>query len=234
MTSADVLKWLRRRSSRKNVEGMARYGITTDTNKVFGVSMGTMKVLQKKLGKNHALAQELWATGWYEARILAALIDDPAKVTRRQMDAWTRAFDNWAICDTACFHLFDKTPHAWAAVDRWAASKKEFVKRAAFALTASLAVHDKKAPDELFLAVLPLIERAADDERNFVKKGVSWALRGIGNRNAKMHAQAIRLAKKLAASPDAARRWVGKDVLRDLSRPLVKARLERRARVSGD
>jgi 3-methyladenine DNA glycosylase AlkD len=161
--------------------------------------------------------------------MLAAFVDEPARVTPAQMDRWCRDFDNWAICDTVCFHLFDHTPHAFAKVATWAGRKQEFVRRAGFALLASLAVHDERAEDAAFLRCLPLAERAAGDERNFVKKGVSWALRSIGQRNLALHAAVLPLATRLAASPDAAARWVGKDTLRDLGRPLVAQRLAKRA-----
>jgi 3-methyladenine DNA glycosylase AlkD len=137
------------------------------------------------------------------------------------MDHWCRDFDNWAICDTVCFQLFDRTPHAWAKVAQWHDKRAEFVKRAAFALIASLAGHDKQAGDEPFLEGLRLVERAASDERNFVKKGVSWALRGTGRRNAPLHAAAMAVARRLAESADAAARWVGRDALRDLSKPAI-------------
>lgn len=198
---------------------MARYAI--DAPKAFGVSVGTLRAYAKAHRRDHALALALWKTGWYEARMLAAFVDDPALVTPAQMDRWTRDFDNWAVCDHACFHLFDKTPHAYGKVPLWAKRNDEFIKRAAFALIASLALHDKKGPDKPFLRFLPLIERAATDERNFVKKGVSWALRGIGHRNPAMRAAALRSAERLAASGDRTARWVGKDALRDLNRPGV-------------
>ena len=134
------------------------------------------------------------------------------------MDRWARDFDNWAVCDTACFHLFDRTPHAFDRSTRWAGRREEFVKRAGFALLASVALHDKKAADEPFLRALPLIERAADDERNFVKKGVSWALRGIGKRNAKLQAAATEVAQRLSTSPHPAARWIGKDALREFAK----------------
>jgi 3-methyladenine DNA glycosylase AlkD len=189
---------------------------------VFGVSVSDLRAYAKTLGRDHALALALWKTGWYEARMLAAFVDEPDRVTPAQMDRWARDFDNWAVCDHNCFHLFDKTPHAYTKVTAWARSTDEFVKRAAFALIASLALHDKKADDAKFVKFLPLIERAATDERNFVKKGVSWALRGIGHRNAPMRAAALDLARRLAASDDATARWVGKDAIRDLSRPRRK------------
>jgi 3-methyladenine DNA glycosylase AlkD len=223
---AETLRWLERKGTKANRDGMARYGIVAP--KVFGVSMATMKTLAKKLGKDHDLALALWDTGWYEARILTSFVDDPNRVTASQMDRWARDFDNWAICDSICFHLFDKTPHAWREIEQWSTRKDEFVKRASFALLAAVALHDKKAPDEPFIDSLDLIRKAASDERNFVKKGVSWALRSIGHRSRATHAAAIETGKRLAASSDPAERWIGKDALKDLTRPLVVNRIKRR------
>jgi 3-methyladenine DNA glycosylase AlkD len=210
------LKHLARKSVR---DGMARYGIPNDN--AFGVPVGTMQKLAKRLGRSHKLAAGLWATGWYEARMMAAFVDEPDRVTPAQMDRWCRDFDSWAICDTVCFHLFDRTPHAWVKIEPWARRKEEFVRRGGYALLACLALHDKQAADESFGRFLPLIERGATDGRNFVKKGVSWALRGIGRRSAGLHASAVAVAKRLAESSEPAARWVGKDVLRDLTRPAV-------------
>ena len=224
----EILTWLERRGTKRNREGMARYAITAP--KVFGVSVADLQRLSKRFGRDHALALALWDTGWYEARMLAAFVDEPARVTPAQMDRWARDFDNWAICDHLCFHLFDRTPHAWRKVALWSRRRDEFVRRAAFALLAALALHDRTSGDEPFLRSLALIERGAGDARNFVKKGVSWALRGIGHRSPALHAAAVELARALAASSDAAERWVGKDALRDLTRPMVRARLSVRAR----
>jgi len=222
-----VLAWLERRGTRRNREGMARYGITAA--KVFGVSMSTMRPLATRLGRRHALARALWRTGWYEARILAAFVGEPERLTAAEMDAWCRDFDNWAICDTICMHLFDRSPLAWRKVGTWARRRAEFERRAAFALLASLALHDREAPEARFRAVFPLIAQAATDERNFVRKGVSWALRAIGHRSLALHAAAVDLAGRLAGSHDPTARWVGKDTLRDLRRPAIRQRLERRA-----
>jgi 3-methyladenine DNA glycosylase AlkD len=191
--------------------------------------VGTLLTLAKRLGKDHTLATALWESGCDEARLLAALVDDPRRVTRRQMNRWAAGFDNWAVCNTACFHLFDRTPFAWEKARQWSASPREFVKRAGFALMASLVVHDKAAPGARSLALLPLIERGAHDERNFVKKAVSWALRTIGKRDRALNVAALAVAKRLALSEEAACRWVGKDALRELSIPKVRSRLARRA-----
>ena len=226
---ADVgatLGWLKRRGTKANRLGMARYAIRSD--KVFGVSVAKLRELGKKRGRDHELAQALWGTGWYEARMLASFVDEPARVTPAQMDRWCRDFDNWAICDTVCFHLFDRTPHAFAKVSAWAGRKEEFVKRAAFALLAGVAVHDKGEGDDAFVRFLPVIERASTDERNFVKKGVSWALRSIGGRSAALHAAATDLARRLAASPDKTARWIGKDASKQLASPAVSRRITAR------
>ena len=209
---------------------MARYGIPSDN--ASGVSVADIRLLAKKLGRNHALALGLWETGNYEARMLAPFIDEPARVTPAQMERWCRDFDSWAICDALCFHLFDKTPHAWQKIAKWSTRREEFVKRAAFALLASVALHDKTAPDAPFLKSFVLIERAATDDRNFVKKAVSWALRGIGKRNSALHAAAVKLARRLADSPNPAARWTGKDALRDLATAATLRRLGRS--VNGD
>jgi 3-methyladenine DNA glycosylase AlkD len=221
-----VLNWLKRRSSARNREGMARYGLYSKNT--LGVSVANIRVLAKRLGRNHALALALWDTGVYEARMLTAFVDEPSRVTSPQMDRWCRDFDSWGICDALCFHLFDKTPHAWKKIAKWSDARAEFVKRASFALLASVALHDKKAPDKLFLDTLPLIKRAATDDRNFVKKAVSWALRGIGKRNSVLHAAAVKLARRLAASPHPAVRWTGKDGLLDLATLATLRRLKSR------
>ena len=160
--------------------------------------------------------------------MLAVFVAEPARVTPALMDRWARDFDNWAICDHACFHLFDRTPHAWRKIAQWSKSREEFVKRAAFALLASVALHDKQAPDAPFLKALPLVERGATDERNFVKKGVSWALRGVGRRNAAVHGPSVAVARRLAASESPAARWVGRDALRELTSAAVVKRLKGR------
>lgn len=227
---ATVIARLKRLGSKRTLDGMARYGLPSDH--AFGVPVGDIQALAKSLGRSHALAAALWDSGWYEARMLAAFVDEPDMVTPAQMDRWAADFDNWGICDTVCFHLFDRVSPkvAFPKVARWASKKDEFVKRAAFALLASLAGHDRASGDEPFAKCLPLIERAAADDRNFVKKGVSWALRGVGQRSPALHAASVELAQRLAADDQpAAARWVGRDALRDLKRPVVARRLAARS-----
>ena len=221
----DVLAWLDRQASPKVRESMLRYGIPNDS--AYGVSVGTLQLEARRLGRDHALANALWKTGRYEARLLAAFVGDPEKVTVAQMDRWCGDFDSWAVCDTVCLHLFDRSPHAWGRVQPWARRTDEFGKRAGFALLAALALHDKQAPDARFSAGLRLIEREATDDRNFVKKSVNWALRAIGRRNRELNAASIAIAQRLSGSDGASARWVGKDALRKLVAD--KARLATRA-----
>jgi len=224
---ADVrsaLAWLKRHSSRATLAGMARYAIPSDN--ALGVAMKDIKALGKKLGRNHELAAALWETGVYEARMAASFVDDPAQVTPAQMDHWCKDFDNWALCDALSFNLFDRTPHAWSKVRQWSRKRNEFEKRTAFALLWSLTVHDKGSGNGPFLEGLAIIEREAGDERHFVKKAVNMALRAIGKRNPALHAAAVAVAGRLAASSDPTSRWTGRDALRELRSAPVRARLK--------
>jgi 3-methyladenine DNA glycosylase AlkD len=221
----EVLGTLRSLGDPKAAAGAARFGI--DVPDLWGVSAPDLRRLAKEIGCDHALAVRLWRSGVHDARGLAALIDDPAKVTPRQMESWAWDFNSWAVCDTACCCLFDKTPYAWDKAVEWAHRKPEYVKRAGFVLMAALAVHDKKAPDERFEAFLPLLVKHATDERNFVKKAVNWALRQIGKRNRRLNSLAIRTAEDIRRIDSRAARWIASDALRELTSDKVRARLAR-------
>jgi 3-methyladenine DNA glycosylase AlkD len=222
-TATDVVNILRSEGNPRNVAGMARFGITSA--KAFGVSAPFIRSLAKKIGRDHELALKLWATGIHEARAVAALIGDPKRVTKSLMNSWVKDFDNWAVCDAACGILFDKTPFAYEMAVQWTKHNEEFVRRAGFVMMASLAVHDKQAPDEKFLRFLPVIKRGSTDERNFVRKAINWALRQIGKRSSKLNASAIRAAKEIRKTDSAAARWIAADALRELEGAAVRTRL---------
>lgn len=193
---------------------MSRFGIRPAG--ALGVAAPAMKAIAKRAGKDHELAQKLWATGVREARHIAAWVDDPSLVTPGQMDRWARDFDSWDIVDGVCGHLFVYAPSAWKKALQWPHRKEEFVRRAGFAMMAWLAVHDKESPDEAFLPCFELIEQYSTDERTFVKKAVSWALRQIGKRSARLQRKAVDVAGRLKQSEHAAARWIGSDALREL------------------
>lgn len=201
----------------------------THVDKARGVMTRDMQKVAKTIGTDHALAQQLWKSGWYEARILATMTADPKEVILKEMDAWCAGFDNWAICDTACFKPWVRVPHAWDKVPLWARSESEFVKRAAFALLACLSLHHNDADPKHLRSYLPLVKEAASDGRNFVRKGVSWALRSMAGTGVAMYAEAMGLAQELAASAYAAERWVGKDVLRDIKHPMIQTKGKKRS-----
>jgi len=219
----DVVDALRERADPSRLDGMARYGI--DTSRALGVSMPGIRAVARSVGPRHALAQRLWATEIHEARILASMVDEPDRVTPPQMDRWARNFTSWDVCDQVCSNLFVRTPHAYAKATEWSSSRAEFVKRAAFSLMASLAVHDKDADDDAFGVFLPLIVEGANDERNFVKKSVNWALRQIGKRDRRLNASAIATAEEIRALDSRAARWIAADSLRELRSDAVQARL---------
>jgi 3-methyladenine DNA glycosylase AlkD len=219
-----ALAWLKKHSSRAAREGMARYAIPSDN--AYGVAMKDIKALGKQLGPRNDLAIALWDTGVYEARMLVSFVAEPALLTSTQMDRWCRDFDNWAICDAMCFNCFDRAPDRWRKVRQWSSSRKEFEKRTAFALLWSLSVHDKQATDAQFIQGLALIERAATDERHFVKKAVNMALRAVGKRNQQLNSAAVLVARKLSDSDNPTSRWVGRDALRELTSASVMKRLK--------
>ncbi len=220
----DILKKLKSLSDPKAVEGMARFGINPENT--FGVSIPNLRKIAKETGKDHALAQQLWASGIHEARILASMVDNPKMVTEEQLERWVKDFDSWDVCDQCCMNLFDKTKFAYQKVVEWSRREEEFVRRAGFTLMATLAVHDKKASDEEFLKFLPIIKREASDNRNFVKKAVNWALRQIGKRNLNLNRKAIETAKEIQEIDSKSAKWIASDALRELTSQAVLERLQ--------
>lgn len=225
-TVREVLDRLKQKANAGNVAGMARFGIEAKDR--LGVRMPELRSLAREIGKDHALALELWRTGIPEARITASLVGEPARLTERQMEAWAADFNSWDVCDQVCMNLFDKSPLAWKKVEDWSDRGEEFVRRAAFALIACLAWHDRQAGDERFIEFFPLIERAALDERNYVKKAVNWALRHIGKRNPRLNRAALDLALKIRALDSRSARWIAADAIRELKSEAVRSRLAKK------
>jgi 3-methyladenine DNA glycosylase AlkD len=202
---------------------MARFGIKAD--KAFGVSVPALRKLARSIGKDHTLAQALWATGLHEARELATMIADPKQVTEEFMERWVEDIDSWDICDHCCGNLWDNTPFAYHKAREWSRRPEEFVKRAAFSLMAALALHDKAAGDAPFIKFLPIIKRESTDERNFVKKAVNWALRQIGKRNRNLNRQAIKTAREIQKFDSKSARWIAAGALRELTNEKVQSRI---------
>lgn len=226
-----ILTTLYSKANPKNVEGMARYGIKS-TGCVLGISTKPLFAIAKQIGTNQALALELWQTGIYEARILAALIADPKQMKISIMNLWVKDFDNWAICDGVCMHCFRNTPYAHELALKWVKQKQEFIRRAGFTLIATLCVNDKKADDTAFLKYLPLIKKYATDERTYVKKAVNWALRQIGKRSLKLNPYAIKAAEEIYQMNSSSAKWIASDALRELRSPAVQKRLKNWAKRS--
>ncbi|NYB51526.1 MAG: DNA alkylation repair protein [Methanobacteriaceae archaeon] len=223
MKFEEIIKELEFLSNPEDVKGMARFGIRPQD--AYGVRIPDLRRIAKKAGKDHFLARQLWDAGYQETMILACMIEDPKRITEEQMDNWALKFDTWAVCDQCCMKLFRMTPFAYKKVFEWSRRDEEFVKRAAFTLMAVLAVHDKKAPDEKFEQLLPIIQRESTDNRNYVKKSVNWALRQIGKRNIALNKKAIRTAEEIQKIPDKCAKWVAADALRELKSDKVQERL---------
>ena len=224
MDSETLVRELRRIGNPAAVEGMNRFGIKG--SKMLGVSVPNLRKLAAKNGKDHETALELWATGIHDARLLATMIDEPAKVTEKQLEAWVKDFDSWDIVDQACGNLIDKTPFALTKALEWTRRAGEYEKRSGFSLMAMLAVHDKKSGDKTFLGFLPTIVRESNDQRNFVKKAVNWSLRQIGKRNQSLNKAAVQTAEKIAKLDSKSARWIAADALRELRSDAVQQKLE--------
>lgn len=221
MNSKEIIEKLKSKANPKNIEGMARFGISKKGT--LGVNVPVLRKMAKEIGKDHKLAKELWKSGIHEARLLAGFIGEPDLITEKEMEIWVLGFDSWDVCDQVCSNLFDKTKFAYKKIFDWSCRKEEFVKRTAFTLIACLAVHDKKAKDKKFLQFLPLIRKEATDERNFVKKAVNWALRQIGKRNKELNRRAIRLAEEMQKMDSKSAKWIANNALTELhSRPVQK------------
>lgn len=231
--SLEIIKKLKSLENLENIAGMKRFGIFT--KKAFGVSSLVLKQFAKDIKRQtddrHKLALELWETGVHEARVIAYLIDNPKEVTEAQMDSWAADFDNWAICDGTCGHLFCKTEFAYKKVFEWSERDEEFIKRAGICLIAWLAVHDKKAADAKIIQFLPVLESKADDERNFIKKAVNWSLRQIGKRNLNLNKLAIESAERIKLQDTKSARWIAADALRELKNEKTLERVRKKSGV---
>ena len=221
----EVIDILKSKANPDKLEGMAKFGMAVEQR--LGVSVPDMRKIAKELGRDHKLALELWQTGIAEAKIVAALVDDPEKLSEEQMEDWVKDIDSWDVCDQVCVNLFDKSPLAWKKIIEWSERSEEFVKRTAFSLIACLAWHDKESQDERFIELLPVIVRCADDDRNYVKKAVNWALRHIGKRNLNLNRVAISTAREIKRIDSKAARWIASDAIRELESEAVQRRLRR-------
>lgn len=222
-TPEQVIAKLRALENPQTLAGKARFGI--DVSKALGLSMPEIRGIAKEITKDHALAEAMWQADIHETRLIASMIDIPAEVDEAQMERWVTGFNSWDICDQTCGELFDRTPFAVKKIHEWATREEEFVKRAAFALIAWLAVHDKKRPDADFLQFLPIIESASCDQRNFVRKAVNWALRQIGKRSVKLHGPAMALAERLSHFDNKTARWIGNNAVKELTGDKILGRL---------
>lgn len=226
MQYGEVMRKLKALGRPENVAGMARFAVVVKD--AYGVSAPAGRRLAREIGRDHALAQQLWRSGNHDARGLAALIDDPRQVTEEQMERWARDFDSWAVVDGCCNNLFRMTPYAYRKAVKWTRRKEEYVKRAGYVLMACLAVHDKQARDEVFLRFLSLLKNGATDERNFVKKAVNWALRQIGKRNLSLREKAIETARQIRKLDSRAARWIASDALRELTSEKIERTLRKK------
>lgn len=222
----EILEKFEQLRNSKNIAGMARFGIRVTEKDAFGISVVQLRKMAKSYKKNQPLAEALWKTGWHEARIIASMIADKDKFISKLMDSWVNDFDSWDTCDQCCINIFRELPYVYDKVYAYASSEEEFVRRTAFSLIAALAIGDKTQSDKVFIDLLKLVAQHATDERNFVRKAVNWALRGIGKRSRTCYPKALKLAEQLSASENKTARWIGKDAYKELTNPKIIARIK--------
>lgn len=192
----------------------ARFAITAENS--YGIFLKDLDALAKRLGKDNALALELFDSGVYEGQLLCSRLFDAGHVTPRLMEKWSRAFVNWEICDTFCMSLLGKTPFAYEKAFLWAERKPEFQKRAGFVLMVVVAFTDKYRSDADIRKFFPVMLRHATDERKYVMKGINWALRQVGKRNRGLYAEALAVAEEIEGLGMKGARWIGGDARRQL------------------
>jgi 3-methyladenine DNA glycosylase AlkD len=223
MNTNQIIKELKKLSNPQDKKGMKRFGINPE--KALGIRIWKLRKLAKKISKNHQIATELWDTDIHEARLLATMIDEPEEVTEKQMDEWVSDFNSWDICDQCCSNLFDKTQFLHKKILEWSKDQREFVRRAGFVLISTSSIHRKNWEDKEFERYFPLIEKYSDDERNFVKKAVNWAIRQVGKRNKKLNKKCIALSKKIQKKDSKAAKWIASDAIRELQSEKIQKRL---------
>ncbi len=224
MKASHILTHLEHKGNPSNLEAMDKFGI--NTRHAYGVQIPELRRLAKNIGPHHQMASELWRSRKHEAMILAAYIDDPVKVTERQMEDWVRDFDSWDVCDQVCGNLFDRTDFAHKKAIEWTYRKEEYVKRAGFVLMACLAVHDKKAGFAAFEKFFPHMVRECRDDRNYVKKAINWALRQIGKRSLTLNRKAMLVAEEIAKVDSPSAKWIASNALWELRSEAVQKRLK--------
>ncbi|MCB9426317.1 MAG: DNA alkylation repair protein [Flavobacteriales bacterium] len=197
-----------------------KFGVKTQNS--LGIYHKDLNTLAREIGKNSELAQQLFDSGIYEARLLCSKICKPRDVTEAQMEQWVKVFDNWEICDSFCMALFAKNDLAVAKINEWSTREPEFEKRAAFATMAAYCMADKKADNSVFVSFFPIILEACHDERLYVKKAVNWALRSIGKRNIDLNRKAILLAKEILQLEGKAPNWIATDAIKELEKENVR------------
>jgi 3-methyladenine DNA glycosylase AlkD len=213
----EIMRALDRLADPAVKNGQVHYGIQPDNS--LGIRIPLLRELVKGV-RDHDLALQLWKTGVHEARILASLVDDPRQVTLKQMECWVQDLDSLDVCDQACNNLFVRTPFAVDCALAWMEREEEYIRRAGFVLVACLAVHARKMKDDEFLQFFPRMVSHATDERNFVRKAVNWALRGVGKRSLYLCRVALNVADEIETLNTPTARWIASDARHELERKL--------------
>ncbi|XXU51307.1 DNA alkylation repair protein [Sorangium sp. So ce1078] len=194
MNFTEVMSELERLGTEQNRNAYRRHGAT---DPLFGVSFAHLNTLEKRIKRDHELAEALWATGNSDARTLAAAIADPGRFTRDKLEAWLGGLRSPLLIDLLVKHIAVKTPFAREAMARWTASGDEWIGRAGWKLLGALAEEDPSLPDSLFEERLAAIEASIHRARNRAREAMNSALICIGARNEPLRGKALTAARRI-------------------------------------
>lgn len=210
-----ILDALGANASQKHKANVVRMGIPEQNS--LGVPMPVIRSLAKSLGRSNRLAWELWAVQIHEARLLAALVFEPGTLNHSQLNSLLGEVASWDLCDHLCASVFAADPEYPQLIEQWADAEQTYVKRAAFALIATQATHQRSLGQQLIGQWFTLIERCGRDNRAHVRKAVSWALRELGHIDIPTRDRALNVAKGLIETGSNAGRWIGRDAAKELA-----------------
>lgn len=190
-----ILYDLKDLSDEKTVAIWGRLGMPTKN--YYGVSLSRLRQYAKDIGCNHKLALSLWKTNVHDARLLAAMIEDPKEVTENQIETWLRQADFWDITDKIATEVLSKTEFSFSKIKPWMRERNEYFRRTSWVLIDSYARRPEKIENSEFEDYLNQISKTINRETDWVKEAMLYALISIGKRNSQLHQKAINTATRL-------------------------------------
>ncbi len=199
MTLSEVLALLETERDERGMNNWKKLGSSTAGMRSFGIGLTRLRKLAKQIGRNRELAQALWKTDVYEARVIALLIDDPARITRDQAEQQVGELAGGMLAHVfaSCDATLAKTSFVVELADKWVRSEDPVRRDCGYGLLYEVSKFSgKKAPGEdYFLAHIERIAASIRTESEKVRLSMGAALMGIGKRSAVLNRAALRVAQ---------------------------------------